>query len=218
MPELLPGVHLVDGVGEGTHVYLVKDKGDSWVLIDSGLPGSETPTAAYLKSIGVAPTSVRKILVTHLHKDHTGALRKTIALTKARTYAHWLESDFIAMKPEYDGPGMPPVEPVTIDEKVKDGDELDIAGGVVVYHTPGHTPGHVAYYLPSRKILFSGDLFFGADHGIMLTTKEYTHHTLSAQISARRIAPLAVDSLMSYHGGPFLKDGGAKVRALVAGF
>jgi glyoxylase-like metal-dependent hydrolase (beta-lactamase superfamily II) len=29
-----------------------------------------------------------------------------------------------------------------------------------VYHTPGHSPGHVAFYWPDRKVLIAGDLIF----------------------------------------------------------
>lgn len=214
MAEILPGVHLVDGIDPGTHVYLLKDKGATWTLIDTGEPGSDTATAAYLKSQRIEPTAVKKILITHLHRDHTGALRKTAQLTKARTFAHWLDAAFIAQRPAYDGPGNPPVEAVNVDETLKDGDSLDAAGGLIAYHTPGHTPGHTAFYQPERRLLFSGDLFFGAGSKAILTTKEYTQHLQSAIVSARRMAQLSIDSLLSYHGGPFLKNGGEQVRAV----
>jgi glyoxylase-like metal-dependent hydrolase (beta-lactamase superfamily II) len=89
---------------------------------------------------------------------------------------------------------------------------------LVAYHTPGHTPGHVAYYQPEHKWLFSGDLFMGQGEKLVLTVPEYTHHTLTAQISARRVGQLSVDSLLSYHGGPVLKNGGSAVRAVVDSF
>ena len=141
-----------------------------------------------------------------------------VELTHAKTYAHWVEADFIALTPPYDGPGSPPAEAVAIDERFKDGDSIDAAGGLVAFHTPGHTPGHTAYYHPERKILFSGDLFMGMGKEMVLTVPEYTHHTGTAQISARRVSQLSVESVMSYHGGPFLKDGGKRIRALVETF
>jgi glyoxylase-like metal-dependent hydrolase (beta-lactamase superfamily II) len=220
VPEILPGVHQVDGVDPSpdftTHVYLVKDPGSTWTLIDSGLPGSEVAIAAYLAKHTIAPTSVAKILLTHLHRDHTGGLKEVVRLTHAKTYAHWLEAAFILCDPPYDGPGVPPAEPFDVTERLKDGDTIDAAGGLVAYHTPGHTPGHTAYYHPERKILFSGDLFFGDGEKPILTVKEYTHHPPSAVVSARRIAKLHVESLLTYHGGPFVKGAGAPLRALVA--
>ena len=88
----------------------------------------------------------------------------------------------------------------------------------MAYHTPGHTPGHLAFFQPERGILFSGDLFFGQGTKLVLTTPEFTFHTGTAQISARRVGRLNVASVMSYHGGPFLKDGGKHIAGLVASF
>ncbi|HTT34577.1 MAG TPA: MBL fold metallo-hydrolase [Thermoplasmata archaeon] len=210
MSEILPGVHIVDGVDPSpdfsTHVYLVKDKGPTYSLIDTGLPGADAAIVRYLAAHKIEPTSVKRILVTHLHDDHTGNLRRLAALTHARTFAHWLEAAFIAAHPKYDGPGLVPSDPVAVDETVKDGDTIDAAGGLIAYHTPGHTPGHTSYYQPERRLLFSGDLFVGDGTTLELSPKPYTHHTLSAQISARRMAQLSVEAVLCYHGGPFLKD------------
>jgi glyoxylase-like metal-dependent hydrolase (beta-lactamase superfamily II) len=222
MSEILPGVHLIDGIDPSpdfsTHVYLVKDKGSTWTLIDTGLPGAHATVEAYLATIQVAPRDVKKILLTHLHRDHTGSLHHLAKVTGARTFAHWVEAAYIAQEPKYDGPGTPPAEPFHVDEVLKDGDSLDAAGGLIAYHTPGHTPGHTAYYQPERKLLFSGDLFFGSESGVDLTPDDFTHHVPTAQISARRMSQLSIESLMTYHGGPILKGGGASVRKLVETF
>lgn len=222
MAEILPGVHLVEGVDPSpdfsTHVYLVKDKGSGWTLIDTGLPGAHAAIFAYLTKIKVEPTAVKHILLTHLHRDHTGSLKALAAQTHARTFAHWLEAAFIANDPKYDGPGTPPAEGFAVDERLKDGDSVDAGGGLIAYHTPGHTPGHTSYYQPERKLLFSGDLFFGNGDKIDLTPPEYTHHTGSAQVSARRMSQLSVDSLLLYHGGPLVRNGGSAVRSLVQSF
>jgi glyoxylase-like metal-dependent hydrolase (beta-lactamase superfamily II) len=216
MTEILPGVHLVDGVDPSpdfsTHVYLVKDKGSSWTLIDTGLPGAHVAIEKYLHAQRIEPSSIKKILITHLHRDHVGSLKPIAALTRARTFCHWIEAAYLAMDPAYDGPGTPPAEPFTVDETIKDGDAIDAAGGLLAYHTPGHTPGHTSFYQPERKLLFSGDLFFVEGRKVVLTTPEYSFHRPTALISARRVSQLSVDSLMSYHGGPILEKGGAAMR------
>jgi len=221
MAEILPGVHLVEGVDPSpdfsTHVYLLKDVGATWTLIDTGLPGAHVAIEQYLAQHRIDPTAIRKILITHLHRDHVGSLKTLAAHTKAKTFSHWIEAAYIAGDPAYDGPGTPPAEPVVIDETLKDGDGVDAAGGLIAYHTPGHTPGHVAYYHPERKLLFSGDLFFGEGGKAILTVPDFTHHSPTALISARRMAKLSVDALMTYHGGPILKDGGKAVRQVAAG-
>jgi glyoxylase-like metal-dependent hydrolase (beta-lactamase superfamily II) len=223
MAEVLPGVHQVEGVDPArdftTHVYLVKDKGSSWTLVDTGLPGADAAVLAYLKKINVPVDAVKSILITHCHRDHVGNLRRMAEVTHAKTYAHWIEAAYIAMDPPYDGPGNPPAEPVNIDRKLTDGETLELGGGLVAYHTPGHTPGHTAYYLPDRRVLFSGDLFMGEGEGspLGLTVPMYTHHTPTAKISARRVSELKVDAVMSYHGGPVLKGGGEALRRIVKG-
>jgi glyoxylase-like metal-dependent hydrolase (beta-lactamase superfamily II) len=223
MAEILPGVHQIEGVDPSpdfsTHVYLLKDKGGTWTLLDTGLPGAHEAILHYLAKIHVEPSAIRRILITHLHLDHTGSLRKMIEATKARTFAHWIEASFIAGKPPYDGPGSPPKEYVVIDEVLKDGDTIDAAGGLIAYHTPGHTPGHTSYYQAERKLLFTGDLFFGdGPNKATLTTPDYTLHTQTAQVSARRMSQLAVDSALTYHGGPILKDGARALREVVEQF
>jgi glyoxylase-like metal-dependent hydrolase (beta-lactamase superfamily II) len=221
MAEILPGVHMVEGVDPSkefsTHVYLLRDTADQWVLIDRGLPGSEAAILDYARRVGIEPAKIRFILLTHLHRDHTGGLKAMSQATHARSYAHWIEADFIAGQPPYDGPGMPPAESVKVDQTILDGEKIDIAGGIVAYHTPGHTPGHTSYYLPAKKWLFSGDLFLGVPN-LALTSPQFTQHTGTAQISARRVSRLAVDSLFTYHGGPFLTNAGAELQALVRGF
>ncbi|MGI0070825.1 MAG: MBL fold metallo-hydrolase [Thermoplasmata archaeon] len=219
MTEILPGIHLVDGIDPSpefsTHVYLLKDKGSSWTLLDTGLPGAHAAVERYLAQQKIEPTSIKKILLTHLHRDHVGSLKPLAHRTHAKTYAHWIEAAYIAVDPPYTGPGSPPAEPFVVDETFKDGDTIDAAGGLIAYHTPGHTPGHSSYYQPERKLLFSGDLFFVDGQTVSLTPAEYSHHVPTALISARRMSQLSVDSLMSYHGGPVLKDGGKAMRAFV---
>lgn len=220
MAEILPGVHEVEGSGErsefGTNVYLLKDPGGTWTMVDTGLPGKDAEILAYLKRQEIAPSSVRSILLTHLHLDHTGNLRRLQHATRAKTYAHWIEAAFIANHPKYDGPGMAPKESVEVDERLKDGDAIDAGGGLVAYHTPGHTPGHTAYYAPARRLLFAGDLLFGdGPSAVILTVPQYTHHTPTAQVSARRVARLDIDAIVMGHGGPFPARAGALLKKLV---
>ena len=217
MAEILPGVHTIDGIDPSpdfsTHVYLVKDPGSTWTLIDTGLPGAHAAIERYLALHKIEPTSIKKILLTHLHRDHVGSLKPIANRTHARTFAHWVEAAYLAMDPPYEGPGTPPAEPFAVDETLKDGDAVDAGGGLIAYHTPGHTPGHTAYYHPERKLLFSGDLFFVEGSDVSLTPAEYSFHLPTALISARRMAKLSVNSLMSYNGGPVLKEGGKAMRA-----
>lgn len=221
MTEVLPGVRQIDPSPEPsftTHLYLLKDGPSDWTLIDTGLPGADAALRTYLAAERIDPHAIRRILITHLHRDHVGALKATAALTGAKVYAHWIEAAFLRGHPPYDGPGVPPAEPLEVDVAWKDGDRIEAFGGLVAYHLPGHTAGHAGYFQPERRVLFSGDLFFGQGSALELSPAEYTLHTGTAKVSAMRVAGLGVESLMSYHGGPWPKGAGARVEKLVRGF
>jgi glyoxylase-like metal-dependent hydrolase (beta-lactamase superfamily II) len=47
------------------------------------------------------------------------------------------------------------------DVELSDSQELTVGGlRLKVLHTPGHSPGHVAFYLSEEGVLFSGDALF----------------------------------------------------------
>jgi hydroxyacylglutathione hydrolase len=53
-----------------------------------------------------------------------------------------------------------------IDRKVDEGDVFDFAGRrVEVIATPGHTLGHICFYLPEEKLLFAADTLFALGCG-----------------------------------------------------
>ncbi|UNK17486.1 MBL fold metallo-hydrolase [Paenibacillus sp. N3/727] len=44
---------------------------------------------------------------------------------------------------------------------LRDGDVIELGGrSLTVYHTPGHSPGHIALFDTSRGFLFTGDLLY----------------------------------------------------------
>lgn len=64
--------------------------------------------------------------------------------TQAEVFAHEADADLVEQHFPLSG-------------LLRDGDLLDILGGLRVVHSPGHTPGSICLYSASRKVLFSGD-------------------------------------------------------------
>ena len=58
------------------------------------------------------------------------------------------------------------IPPLKVDGYVGDNQKLQIGQlEVVVIHTPGHAPGHVAYHFPKEQVLVGGDLIIGGSVG-----------------------------------------------------
>jgi len=83
-----------------------------------------------------------------------------------------------------------------------------------VLHTPGHSPGHLAFWWPERRALFTGDavatwpMFAGGWPAFNINE---THQ----RASLRRMAELDPEVLGVGHGDPILDDAAARLRSLV---
>ena len=90
------------------------------------------------------------ILVTHHHGDHTAGIGELKARHKCRVVAPRNEAARIAH----------------VDETVGDGDTVQVGSltGRVI-ETPGHTAGHISYFLPADKLAFVGDTLFSIGCG-----------------------------------------------------
>jgi hydroxyacylglutathione hydrolase len=90
------------------------------------------------------------ILVTHHHADHT----QGIAPLKAETGCK-------VIGPKGEAQKIP-----TLDQTTGGGDTLSFGGHEVqVIDTPGHTAGHITYFIPSQKVAFVGDTLFAIGCG-----------------------------------------------------
>ena len=116
----------------GTNTYLIDTPGGVMVLD----PGPDDP-AHVAAVLAVAAGPVARILLSHTHHDHVGALPALRAATGAPVYA-WHE------------PAMPDLAP---DVMLRDGDAVD---GWRAVFTPGHAADHVCFAGPDG-VLFSAD-------------------------------------------------------------
>ena len=64
------------------------------------------------------------------------------------------------------GYGFPPAESFTPTRWLQGGDTVQVGQEAVqVLHCPGHTPGHVVFYVPSMQHAFVGDVLFAGSIG-----------------------------------------------------
>jgi hydroxyacylglutathione hydrolase len=102
---------------------------------------------------------------------------------------------------------IPPLEP---DVQVSDNQQLKLGGlEVQVLHTPGHAPGHVAYYFPKQDILVGGDLIIGGSVG-RTDLPDSRHEDLEA--SVRRVMELPDSTKLLGGHGPVTTLGDERKR------
>ena len=110
--------------------------------------------------------TVEAILLTHTHFDHVGAVAELARRTGAPVTCPKLEVPILADINAYVFPGFGPFESYDADAAVEGGETLTLAGlEIEVVFTPGHSPGHVTYAIPSEGVLVSGDVLFQGSVG-----------------------------------------------------
>jgi glyoxylase-like metal-dependent hydrolase (beta-lactamase superfamily II) len=212
--ELLPDIHLIDGVN--SNAYLIIEP-TGLTLVDSGLPGSDQKILAYLRALGKTPSQLSRILLTHQHVDHVGGAAELASLSGAEVIAHPLDTPAIEGTGLRDIPSgpmailframlLPRLRPVAVTWQVRAGEVLPVLaddGGLRVVETPGHTLGQIALYLPGRRLLFAGDTYRHTARGeVALPFKMFNRDTAQARDSLAALGALAVDSSLPGHGKP----------------
>ncbi|MER5203414.1 MBL fold metallo-hydrolase [Streptomyces sp. NPDC002825] len=210
LTRITPRLHLLDfSIGQA---YLWQDE-EELTLIDAGWAGTADGIDAAIRSAGLDPARLRRIVLTHCHRDHVGSAQELADRHAAEILAHRLDAPVIrgeAPIPEPDlldwerpifahGLTSPEAPPTRVDREVEDGEELGFGGGAVVVHSPGHTPGSIAVHLPRHGVLFSGDtvtsvpdVMFGVFH---------VDRALALE-SMRTLAKLSPSVLCCGHGAP----------------
>lgn len=112
--------------------------------------------------------TLEKILVTHAHIDHAGAVAELAQrLSLPIEGPHRDDQFWIDLLPQQGANyGFPPVGAFVPDRWLEDGDEVTVGGEkLLVRHCPGHTPGHVIFFHAGARIAFVGDVLFRGSIG-----------------------------------------------------
>ena len=232
IPSVFPGAS-VDEIKKLIGVAVVGDdaqfevnvlllrQGSEIVMIDTGTGAGNQPTAGQLleslKTVGVEPSAVTKVIYTHAHPDHLwGSVGKDNALTFANASFHmaeneynfWAAPDLASKMPE----GMQGMimgtqnQLAAIKEKTvffKPGAE--ILPGLMALDTPGHTPGHVSFEMAGGDgLILTGDAITNA--GVFFAHPEWKfgfdadHETaVKSRKSLLDMASTAKKSMLGYH-------------------
>jgi hydroxyacylglutathione hydrolase len=147
----------------GQNAYLLRrhDRADA-IVVDPG--GQHSAVRAALTADGLEAAA---ILLTHAHIDHVEGVP---ALRQATGAAIWLHP---ADRPLYDHAeqqatlfGMRIAQLPAPDHDLEHGQVLQLAGlSLEVRHVPGHSPGHVIFYMAEADAAIVGDVIFQGSIG-----------------------------------------------------
>ncbi|MFC9446754.1 MBL fold metallo-hydrolase [Bacillus cereus] len=174
------------------------------VLIDTGFPGQIEDIQVEMEKVGVSFDKLKVVILTHQDIDHIGSLPELLQRcgNNIKVYAHELDKPYI----EGDLPLLkdgnvenPPKGNVS--DTVIDGQELLYCGGILILHTPGHTPGHISLYLKQSKTLIAGDSMYSVNGMLGGIHAPTTINIKEAQQSLKKYLNLDIESVVCYHGG-----------------
>jgi len=230
MREIIPGLKLIDELGDTVHCYLWEWQGGI-TLIDSGHRRDAETILRVLRQHGYTDHSVQRIIITHADVDHTGGLAQLKRITGAKVACHAVEKRLLEHPWERQAAFWPlrpliwavtrlpqyQYTPVTPDELLVDGQLLP--EGFTVVHTPGHSPGHISLLHKEKRFLLCGDALVNTRGKLRINVGLFTTDKENAQRSAWKIAKKYGDdfeTMLFGHGPPILQNGGKKLKALVS--
>jgi glyoxylase-like metal-dependent hydrolase (beta-lactamase superfamily II) len=198
--------HLPDIVG-GPTILL----GETVVLVDTGVPGSDEAILAAVEEVGRSAREVTDVVITHADGDHVGSLSALVGRTGATVWASDGEADVIEGKAPHRGRDTN--RTAAVDRRFVPGDSLPLHCGIETVDTHGHTAGHVSIFLPQERILIAGDALNNVE-GIGGSREQYTENAADARTAVSTLAALGPDSIVFGHGPSIVCGAAAQLEEL----
>jgi glyoxylase-like metal-dependent hydrolase (beta-lactamase superfamily II) len=242
--EIAPDVTCLGPRGRTqTDVYFVRS-GSSWTLIDTGWAKDGPAVKRAAEALFGADTRPTAILLTHYHPDHAGSALQLARIWDCPVYVHPDEvpqanGDFAAITTAAGPLDIWLVLPLMrvmgrrrreamlaasslqgIARAFDPSAAVPGLPGWACIHTPGHTPGHVAFFRPSDRVLITGDavvtMKLNSIPGLLLQRQGlsgppwYTSWSWrAAKASVATLARLEPNVLAGGHGTPMTGAGTA---------
>ena len=231
MKELAPGVHVLGGKKGGrVRAFLVETNGEL-SLVDTLFENDARGVLDAIRSLGRKPADLKRIVLTHAHRSHLGGLAALKRATGATVLGHEWEADIVSGDRPAQPVGLKPTAPLRtypfqvgiflnrpkhrpcpLDESVGEGDAI---GPLQVLHVPGHSPGHLAFFWPERRVLISGDAIATWPR-LEAGWPAFTLNPEQHADSVRRLAALEAGIVGVGHGDPITIDAAERLHELAS--
>ena len=249
--EVTPGVYRIplplpsDGL-RAVNVYALVH-GDDLVLIDSGwaITGARAVLDESLGALGCSAADVRRVLVTHVHRDHyTQAIylrrefgtRVSLGIGERESLQASMDPDRVPLQNQLRylrmlGAGeladrvarlQSPRDPhktgwETPDGWLRDGEAIPHGARTLdVVATPGHTRGHVVFHDAGSQLLFAGDHVLPAVTPSIGFEPVLSDDPLGAFLGSLTLMRSRPDARLLPAHGPVTRSAHARVDELIA--
>jgi glyoxylase-like metal-dependent hydrolase (beta-lactamase superfamily II) len=216
---------------------------NNMILVDTGLPGTVNKIQDEITKADLSFDKINQIIITHADIDHIGGISELqdVLTDNVLVLAHNDDKPFIQgektlnkitpermkqlqeqikkmpedqRKPVLEMFQNPPKSHV--DKILEDGSELPYCGGIVIIHTPGHTPGHICLYFKQSKILVAGDVLHIVDGELRGPYPHNTPDMESALDSLKKLTKYDIEKIVCYHSGLFTANPNQKLKELTS--
>ncbi len=182
---------------------------DGAILVDGGMPQAADHLLANMAALGVAPSDLKLIVLSHAHADHAGPLAALRRATGARVAANAESAVLLARGGADDvhfGDDLL-YPPVPTDRLLQDGERLVLGDlQLQVHFTPGHTPGSMSWTWTDTaadgtplRIVYADSL--SAPDYVLVDNPRYPRIVDAYRASFARIRALPCDLLLTPHPG-----------------
>ncbi|WP_019011982.1 MBL fold metallo-hydrolase [Deinococcus aquatilis] len=227
----LPLTAMMGGGPSTLFLALIVDDLQGATLVDTGIPGMKDKIGAALSEIGMSLSDIRRVIITHHDLDHIGSLPAIVEATGARVLTSAGELPYVqgelpgqkqptpemraGMSPQmlavFDNPPK-----AQVDQVLEDGERLDLAGGVRIVYTPGHTVGHLSLFVEADGVVISGDALGSNQGTLTLPWAQGTADMPEAVRSVAKLAQLPAEAILTYHGGLVSENAAQQLQTLAA--
>ncbi len=143
--------------------YIVGDEATgTGALFD---PGDEATRIAL--AVEQTNLEIAQIVITHAHIDHVGAVTALVDEYACPVVLHREAEPMLRQLPNQAlMMGVRFGKVPNVDGYIEDGEVFGVGGlPFTALYTPGHAPGHLAFYAPGEGVVISGDALFAGSVG-----------------------------------------------------